>query len=213
MENQIDLKDRIKVQVTLIILYIISEVSTFSLLLDKGTLGKWKSEGIKIFVITGISCTIILLSINIKKFNRRKNFCYLGGLECIMFSLLVLYTILEGYYNLYEKIGMEILYIYVAVIVVLFLLNRNFYKKLPTEEELNKRKKVEPQKGFAYFVAASTLGAVRHLSMEEQYVVNVVLSLVICCGWLALGWFMFQGTKVYIKDNNSETGKKDSVEV
>lgn len=44
MDNQITIRDRAKMQITLVILCIVSDVAVFFLLLDKSTLGNWESE-------------------------------------------------------------------------------------------------------------------------------------------------------------------------
>lgn len=141
MSNQIVLKDKIKTQVILIILYIFSEITAFILLLDVHMLGNWKAEGKKISIIIGVISFTAILFICVQKLDSRKIFSYFNVTECIILSLIILQMVLKRYYKLYEKLGLEIIYMYVAVIIILFLLNKDFYKKLPSDEELNKKRK------------------------------------------------------------------------
>lgn len=182
MNNQITLKDRIKGQTILVILYIVSKIATFFLLLDIDAKINWREELERFICMIAIIFIVTVFFISANIFNRRKYSVYFVGGECIIFSLIILYMILKRYYNLYETLALGIIYIYVAVVVILFLLCKNFYKKLPSEEELDKKKKIEPQKGLAYVVAASTLGVSRYLSTEQEYVIGIIISIIISCG-------------------------------
>lgn len=74
MSNKIALKDKIKTQVILIILYISSEITAFILLLDVHMLGNWKAEGKKISIIIGVISFTAILFICVKKLDSRKIF-------------------------------------------------------------------------------------------------------------------------------------------
>lgn len=200
MGNQITLRDRLKGQTMLVALYIVSKMATSFLLLDIDAKVNWREELEKFICMIGIIFIVMVFFISINKFNRRKFSAYFAGGECIIFSLTILYMILKRYYILYEKLSLGIICVYAVIGIVLFLCCR-----VPSEEQLDKKDKKESRKGLSYAVIASVIGIGRILTTDQIYMKNIIVSLMICCGWLAFGWFMFKGAKAYINDSEPET--------
>ncbi len=204
MEKKMELKDKFKAQAGLMFMYIVISFFNCMGLLDVDEPFNWEAECKKIVIImVTVFLTTCLFTI-INRLDNRKAFSCLVGIECIIFSLVMLYEVLRRYYKLKQRLGYEIIYIYSAVAVILFLLHRNFYKKLPSEKEPERNKKKEPERGLSYAVAASVIGVAGHLTVQQHYVVNMIISLMFSCGWLALGWFMFQAKKKYLDDSTSD---------
>lgn len=207
MENKMRLQDKITMQAGFLFLYVMSEWGVITLLSSTGSSFNWKTECIKIIMFVGINLFATFLFTVIKRLDNRKTFSSFAGVESIMISLVILYAILKRYYELYGKQGFEIMFIYIIVVVILFLLYKDFYKKLPSEKELNGKKEKEPQKGLAYASVACVISVGRLMTIQQYYIMNILIVLMISCGWLILGWYMFQAKKKYLvsveKDNDS----------
>lgn len=203
MKNKMGLRDKIIMQAGLLFLYVMSEWGVSTLLSDTGSSFNLKMECLKIIMFVGINLFATFLFTVIKRLDSRKTFSVFVGIESIMISLVILYAILKRYYGLYGKQGFEIGFIYIIVAVILFLLYKDFYKKLPSEKELNGKKKEEPKKGLAYASAACVISVGRLMTIQQYYIMNILIVLMISCGWLILGWYMFQAKKRYL-DNLEE---------
>lgn len=211
MENKMGLRDKITMQAGFLFLYVMSEWSVSALLSDTGSSFNWKTECIKIIVFIGVNIFATFLFTIIRRLDSRKTFSVFAGIESIMISLVILYAILKRYYGLYGKQGFEIGFIYIIVVVVLFFLFKDFYTKLPSEKELNKKKKRESQKGLAYASVACVILVGRHMTIQQYYIMNILVVLMISCGWLVLGWYMFQAKKRYL-DTLAEDIVKEEAE-
>lgn len=198
MENKMRLQDKITLQAGFLFLYVMSEWGVSTFLSDIESPFNWKTECIKIIIFAGINLVATFLFTVIESLNSRKIFSSFAGIESIIVSLLILYEILKRYYGLYGKKGFEFGFIYAIVGLVLFLGYKDFYKKLPSEKELEGKKKKEPQKGLAYASAACVISVSRLLTIQQKYIVNMLVALAISCGWLVLGWYMFQAKKKYL---------------
>lgn len=198
MENKMGLHDKITMLACFLFLYVMSEWGVSTLLSDIGSPYNWKIEFIKIIIFAGTNLIAASLFTVIKSLNNRKIISSFTGIESIIISLIILYEILKRYYGLYEKLGFEIGFIYIIVVVVLFLGYKDFYKKLPSEKELEGKKKKEPQKGLAYASVACVISVSRLLTIQQRYIANMLVALAISCGWLVLGWYMFQAKKKYL---------------
>lgn len=194
MDNNMTLKELIKVQALLLLLYIPSDFIVLIFFQGLNTWDKWKIEIVKIFVIMGILCFVAVLSIFLKKFSRRKFFAYVSGLECIIFSIIILVSLLDGYYQIYGKLNLKIIYAYTIVLAISFLI----MKKKIIERVIKKDKTTKFQSGWTNCAIVSTLIIAKRLSMDQTYIVNIVISLIICFAWLIFGGFLFQlPSKIY----------------
>lgn len=191
-------REMLKVELLLMLLYVMSSlfVTVFFWDLTEADIVMWRKEIIECFVMLAISFVLIVLLYCFKK-NTRKIFAQIVIVQFVLFSILLLRTLLAGYYKLYEKIGWEIILVYAMVGFILFVLCSDYHKKLPSEEELNKKKKSKVQQGSTFFVSAATLGIMRHLTREQKQTFGIVMSLIIICGWLAFAWIMQEFEKAY----------------
>lgn len=200
MENKMKLREKIIMQAGFLFLYMVSELFSITLLSGVAESINWISACRKIIVFVGINFFATFLFTVIRRLDSRKTFALFIGIENIMFSLLMLYEILERYYELNGKYGFEIGLIYIIVAVILFFLYKDFYKKLPSEKEINEKKQKEPKKGLAYVAVVCVISVGRLLSIQQRYIINMLIVLLISCGWLVLGWYMFQAKKRYLDD-------------
>lgn len=128
-----------KVQAMLLLLYIPSDFVVLIFFQGLNTWNKWKVEIVKIFMIMVILCFIALLSAYIKKLSRKKFFAYILDLECIIFSISIVISLLNGYYKIYDKLSFGIIYAYIVILLVaVFLLKKRFFKKTIKEKKERK---------------------------------------------------------------------------
>lgn len=198
MKNKMGLRDKIIMQLMFTLLYIVGEWIANTLLSSVEEGFAWEMQSKKIIIMLGINCFAVFLFTTIKRLDNRKSFAVFNGIESIMVSLFILCEILIRYDELYGKWGFEFGFIYVILGLILFLLHKDFYKKLPSEKELNGKKKEEPKKGLAYASAACVISVGRLMTIQQYYIMNILIVLMISCGWLILGWYMFQAKKRYL---------------
>lgn len=198
MENKIELKDKIIMQSMFTFMYVVGEWIANTLLSSVEEGFDWEIQSKKIIIMLGVNCFAVFLFTVIKRLDNRISFAIFNGIESIIVSLFILYEIFIRYDELYGKRGFEFGFIYAIVGLALFLGYKDFYKKLPSEKELEGKKKKEPQKGLAYASAACVISVLRLLTIQQKYIVNMLVALAISCGWLVLGWYMFQAKKKYL---------------
>ena len=191
-------REMLKGELLIMLLYVMSSfyILVFCYDLTEADLVMYRKKIIECFVILAVSLILIVLLYCFKK-NTRKIFAQIVIVQFVLFSILLLRTLLTGYYKLYEKIGWEIILVYAMVGFILFVLCSDYHKKLPSEEELNKKKKPKVQQGVTYGASAATLGILRHLTSGQRRTVGLVISLIIICGWLAFAWIMQEFEKAY----------------
>lgn len=200
MSNYMQTKEKIKAQLLLVLLYCISEfiVATFLSILSKEY--NMEAELDKVIIILGLIVVFLLMFVSVNKFKNRIAFCYFGMVECIVFSLTQLYAILNIHYQVYGRISFSILFIYMTVCIMLFIFNKNFYKKLSVEDSTKRKDSEEPNRVGIALLVICMLGITNYLGVNEKNAIYILLSLIISCGWLTLGWFLFQGTKANLNN-------------
>ncbi len=199
MSENKTLREMLKVESLLMLLY---SISSFIILIFfwnytiKEDSIIYRKEIILWFVMLAVFVILILLLYCFKK-NTSIIFLKVSTAQIILISIMLLRLLLAGYYKLHGKAGLKIILIYAIVAFILFVLCRDYHKKLPSEEELNKKEKPKVQRGSTYLASALVIAIARSLSMEEQQAVNTVVSLVIVCGWLAYAWLILELKKRY----------------
>ncbi len=207
MMDQVEFKDKLKMQIGMFFLYYITEFFIFFLLFEFA-ISDWKTGVINDIVITVVGFLLVIMLSLIKSCRDKRGLSNFMMGESIVFSLNQLYFILKFHYNQYGKWSMGIIGIYVVFAIVLFIVIKDFYKRMFVKQEIEKEKNTKFKVGVISIAALFGMGISR-IGKSNSEVSNwfgILMSLIFSLAWLALAWFLFQGRKVYL--DNSQCNVK-----
>lgn len=211
MTDQVGFKDKLRMQIGMIFIYYITEFFVCFLLFEFAV-SDWKEGIISDIVITVLGFLLIIMLSLIKSCRDKRGFSdFLAG-ESMIFSLKQLYTILKFHYNQYGEWSMKIIGVYIVFAIILFIVIRNFYKKVLTKQEIEKGENTQ-FKVVVISIAALFGMEMSRVGKYSRGVSNwfgILMSLIFSLAWLALAWFMFQGRKVYLDNSQCNVEKEKS---
>lgn len=216
MKNDWTLKNLMKLNAALVMIIGFCDIIIIIFFQGLNSWEKWKVESIKIFILLLVSSCIIVLLFNTKI--KRKTFSHVIGIEILIFSIVLFFSIMKGYYNIYEILNYKLLCVYAILSIVAYLLSRKvsrkLYEKLSLGEKIGDKNGHKIEDGALSGIVLCTIASSRYLTMNMQYVVNVAISFGICFFWLFMGFFMLVMKPMNEEntlDNNNDHRCKDGL--